>query len=336
MDSENEDARSGDSSSDQQQAEASASKSQFGPNVVVNPEPKPGGKTSGAGKSATEAQKETLERIGLKIACIVAFATIGQWVTNSCNNSATATQTDKLIQAANSNACAAQKIADASQKNAKAAESFATSAGFINQGVDNAVTKLDAQAKATQKSADAAKSSAETASKQLELSERPLIRVSNPSSGPWKAYKGGNLDALIHIDVENIGSMPARIDAFFLDFPESGRDTATVHDMCTNHGATRHPNQHGVLFKGEQLFPPGTYQGIPKNISNEQVLYLPSLIVGCVRYKSLITGEAYYTGFIFNVSSSLPPIPITQGHPIEIPAAAIIVTPDKSAEVDIK
>jgi hypothetical protein len=55
-------------------------------------------------------------------------------------------QTDKLIQAAQTQATAAQQIVAASERNAAAAQEFATNAGYINAGVGNAVTKLGIQA----------------------------------------------------------------------------------------------------------------------------------------------------------------------------------------------
>jgi hypothetical protein len=55
-------------------------------------------------------------------------------------------QTQQLIDAANTQACAARQIAAASEKNAAAAESFSISSGEINRGISDAVGKLQTQA----------------------------------------------------------------------------------------------------------------------------------------------------------------------------------------------
>ena len=54
--------------------------------------------------------------------------------------------TKRIIKASEDQACAAQKIAEASQRNAKAAEDFSASATHINEGVGQAVEKLEGQA----------------------------------------------------------------------------------------------------------------------------------------------------------------------------------------------
>jgi hypothetical protein len=79
-------------------------------------------------------------------------------------------QTDKLISAANINACAAKK-------NAKAAESFASTASEINKGISRAVDKLSLQAKSMEKSAGAAVQTAQSTKNQLEKGERPWVGV---------------------------------------------------------------------------------------------------------------------------------------------------------------
>ncbi len=69
-------------------------------------------------------------------------------------------QADKLIKAAQSQACSAQKIADASDKNAAAAESFSTSAGQIRGDTAHAVDEL--------------KRAADNAQRQFHLAETAL------------------------------------------------------------------------------------------------------------------------------------------------------------------
>jgi hypothetical protein len=60
--------------------------------------------------------------------------------------------TATIANAANQQACAARRIAEASIRNASAAEGFATSAGLINTGIGNAVVKLEAQVRAVEES----------------------------------------------------------------------------------------------------------------------------------------------------------------------------------------
>jgi hypothetical protein len=72
-------------------------------------------------------------------------------------------QTQKLIDAANIQACAAQKIADASDRNADAAESFSKSAEAINNQTGLAVDKFDRIAKASEESIRATQKAAKDA-----------------------------------------------------------------------------------------------------------------------------------------------------------------------------
>ncbi len=115
--------------------------------VVPDPQLKATGKTGSTRKSAEENQEETLhairagERIALIIAGIVALATIAQLIITILNNKGTSDQTDKLIRAA-------QMSAHSADHNATSAFSFAQSADGINNGIADAVKKLDAQAKA--------------------------------------------------------------------------------------------------------------------------------------------------------------------------------------------
>jgi hypothetical protein len=64
--------------------------------------------------------------------------------------------TTAIAKASKQQVCAARQIAEASRRNATAAEGFATSAGNINNGIRDAVKKLNSQAEATSKVADQA------------------------------------------------------------------------------------------------------------------------------------------------------------------------------------
>jgi hypothetical protein len=135
-----------DSRSDQNSAEQQASNP---PHLESNPA-KPAGE--GPDNKAERNQKETLdaikkgERIALIIAGIVAFVTICQFLLAWTNGKSTSNQIDRLITAAQTQATAAQQMVSASERNAGAAEKFATNAGYINNGVGDAVNKLAAQA----------------------------------------------------------------------------------------------------------------------------------------------------------------------------------------------
>jgi hypothetical protein len=96
-------------------------------------------------------------------------------------------QTDALIEAAKTNACAAK--------------SFAASAASINTGVENAVQQLDAQAKATQQATKAAKSAADTARESLHISQRAYLSVVNPGLDMTNAK--------ISFHIVNNGHIPA-------------------------------------------------------------------------------------------------------------------------------
>jgi hypothetical protein len=118
--------------------------------IETNQKPKPSGETTNPKESASDTQKETLdaikkgERIALIIAGIVAFGTLGQWITSCNNNASTSRQTDQLI-------AAAKISAQAAKDNVAAANNFASSARNINDGIDSAVSRLNRQANATSK-----------------------------------------------------------------------------------------------------------------------------------------------------------------------------------------
>lgn len=88
-------------------------------------------------------------KIELGCIVIVTIFSVVQWHTISSNNAATTAQTDQLISAAKIDAAAAQQ-------NALAASSFAATEEKINQDLQNAVNKLNAQAQATSDVAQAA------------------------------------------------------------------------------------------------------------------------------------------------------------------------------------
>jgi hypothetical protein len=86
-------------------------------------------------------------------------------------------QTDKLIAAAHTQACAAQKIADASQRNADAAEKFSKSADEIKAEAQLAVADLKSMTESAAKSIRATQDAAQKTFEQSELDRRPWVGV---------------------------------------------------------------------------------------------------------------------------------------------------------------
>jgi CRISPR/Cas system CMR subunit Cmr6 (Cas7 group RAMP superfamily) len=89
----------------------------------------------------------------------------------------------------------------AAQKQAGASQQFADTAVLISGGISNAVNELDAQAKATQKSANTAKNAADIANKALHISERAYIVVGLPTIDTTTKY--------ITLPIVNTGHIPS-------------------------------------------------------------------------------------------------------------------------------
>ncbi len=208
MNGDNENASSGDTSANQAQTRPNAPSEPLATGLAVDQKPKPEGEAGDTGKSATEAQKETLaaikkgEIVGLIIAGVVAFGTIGQWVTNSCNNSSSSQQTDKLIVAARLNSLAAQDIAEASRRNAISAEHFSNSASSINGGIGDAVRKLGEQA---DKMVDANKINRES----LVIAQRAFVYMDGFDVFPIKDASEKVTGYTFYARWENTGNTPA-------------------------------------------------------------------------------------------------------------------------------
>jgi hypothetical protein len=156
----------------------------------------------------------------IELFCLI-FVTgfsIYQWKIITTNNKSSSSQTDQLIVAAKINAQAAQQ-------NALAASSFASTEEKINQDLQSAVGKLNAQAQATSDVATAAatqasasntiasatQQSANTAHDALYLEQRPWVGVQIiPGSIPagFSAGQGISLSTMQIIAV-NSGRTPA-------------------------------------------------------------------------------------------------------------------------------
>jgi hypothetical protein len=113
------------------------------------------------------------------------------------------TQTKQLIDAANINACAARTIADASKRNATAAESFATNAGNINEGLEKAVKKLED----TRKTAEA------QSEKSLAIARNSFRQDERAWIAPRSAYLTSAVEfgkpIKFNVQYGNVGKQPA-------------------------------------------------------------------------------------------------------------------------------
>ena len=133
--------------------------------------------------------------------------------------------TSALVGYAQRQADDADKIKSSADKQAAAAQRFADTAGLINSNVNDAVGKLDAQARATQRSANAAKSAADTAIAGL----RPWIKImdvqtrgegtvipalSFQTNPVWPAGTSQTTFQL-QISLKNVGHSPARLTVDF-------------------------------------------------------------------------------------------------------------------------
>jgi hypothetical protein len=127
--------------------------------------------------------------IELALTLAISFFAAVQLMVTCSNNSSTSDQAEKMILITQRNERAANKIADASRRNAVAAESFSTSAEHINQGVGDAVGKLNLQAGELAKNATQASRLASAAIQGNQLSKdaieaqlganRPILEIEN-------------------------------------------------------------------------------------------------------------------------------------------------------------
>jgi hypothetical protein len=138
--------------------------------------------------------------IELALASAIACFALLQWLTTIQNNESNLEQTSQLISAANINAFA-------SKQNALAAGNFANSAQHINQGINDAVDKLQAQANAT----EAARLSSEAEST---AALNATIENFQQEQRAWVALDtrevGGVFPHQVFAILKNTGRTPAR------------------------------------------------------------------------------------------------------------------------------
>ena len=143
------------------------------------------------------------EWVAVLVTCVIAVVGILQYNIYRQQKKimeASSSQTDQLIQAANVQAGAATKVADASDRNAKAAAAFALSADGIN-------TRIIAAEKDFQRMADNAKQAVNVTVEQSRLEQRAWLGLysPNPNTSPGGYGLQFNSFALLR----NTGRTPA-------------------------------------------------------------------------------------------------------------------------------
>jgi uncharacterized protein YecT (DUF1311 family) len=159
--------------------------------------------------------------LNIVLTAIIAFSAITQTVVSCKNNATTATQTEKLIRAA-------QMSAHSAAHNAAAATSFSQSADSINGGIENAVKKLTLQANQAGRSAQAAEDAVGINQTQMRLDQRAWIGFQDikiertTAVGDGGASNPENLSVYtkkaildikgVHLSLVNFGKTPGTIE----------------------------------------------------------------------------------------------------------------------------
>jgi hypothetical protein len=165
-----------------------------------------------------------------------------------------ATQTEKLIKAANINDDAARQIASASDRNAKAAEDFAKAADNINTQMINAVGKLNLQANQTLAQAKATNKLANTAKQIYDAANRPYVGFETE----WD-LSSDRQTFNYRIGAKNFGTVPASDLQFDWTVKFGGRSQESLSRTRPNRlyptqAVWRHGQiAHDVLINGTTL-----------------------------------------------------------------------------------
>jgi plastocyanin len=178
--------------------------------VTINQADQSSHKKGETDKPTQPSQQDILDRIRagelwmIVFTAVVALTTVAQFIQSGCNNRSTSKQVEKIIGAANTQACAANKIAGA-------ADRFSTSAANINTGIGTAVDKLDLQADRLQASVKEAHALAKTTRESLKLArdnfikdERPYVWI-NPEEAKVKVGE----QVTWNVKYSNYGRSPA-------------------------------------------------------------------------------------------------------------------------------
>lgn len=185
--------------------------------------------------------------------------------------------------------------------------------------------------RANKKSADAAKSAADTAREQLELSERPWIKIldlqprgdqpivgglSFQKIGPFKNDPDVRVQATIQIKLsfKNIGHSVAdvtpNIEFFMPQFSASeywNRVSAEEHRFCGSPDMSAVTEQKIVIFPDEPQ-PFDWYGGISTPIRRENINHLPEgtgiapVMIVCVSYRHKGLPSIYQTRAVYEIS----------------------------------
>lgn len=204
------------------------------------------------------------------------------------------------------------------------------------------------QMRATNRAADAAKLAAETATKDLELSQRPWVSLDNFTiESPLKFDSSGSATIIFGFEVKNTGRSPAIRgfwqEDFFLQFGERPSPVKKRDDACNFavYGSTKVtdpriaetwfpgnglPRRIGVAISAEDI---AKALQIPKQVfpaaphAKEFDYIYPDLVV-CVAYRAAFTDTQYHTGYILELMRSNAKIsyisPMKSG---EIPASEL-------------
>lgn len=213
------------------------------------------------------------------------------------------TDTSAIRTSAQQQAVSADKIRVASERSATAAEGFTTNAALIKDGIDAAVLKLDAQAKATQVAAKAAQSASKTAKEALVSSNRPWVGLIGKVTVSIPEFKGTTnglmMESHLFYTVKNFGNSPALrshswSEPLFEDWGTKSAEAVDLRLKARSDESCRladlmvsKPTNGPDLIRGEPLFPGLTLD------KDESVMYLtPGLrrtispqFVGCIRYE---------------------------------------------------
>ncbi len=256
--------------------------------------------------------------IELILAFAIAICASLQLVTTLSNNSNTTEQTNQLIAAAKINAYAAQQ-------SALAAGNFANSAQHINQGISDAVDKLNLQAAntqdlvqqaivqsaATNNLATSAAGSAETASKQLTItqtSQRPWVGIDDPSD-----MEPNGRGIKFALRLINYGQLPAteipnKSSFALIHARGGGLELFDRYSVCPQRDKATGSNLEHPRGNVDIVFP-GITAGVSQKADAEPTPFDPNptisesynILLGCIAYSSSL-GGSYRTRVIYYIS----------------------------------
>ena len=244
--------------------------------------------------------------IELGIGIVVLIFTGSQLYITVENNKGSTEQTNQLIAAAKFSGYAADQ-------NVQASRNFAESARGINQGVNDAVGRLQAQANATE---FARETSEELSQRTLEATVRNFNRAQRPwitiesidprdvqKNSLYRGYHGIGVISAAKVRMRNTGLSPAIgvvLDAKGVNFDLENRwAESAVQDFCRS--LTEYKIQGFSIFPGESpvrdvdaIIPDGRTE------NGRFGIFLPG-IIACVAYRSTVDSDWHYTGRVYKL-----------------------------------